>query len=155
MADTSLTEPITQPFTLNQHKVLAVGRAMAQRYRIAPCALCGGPEIFSKTKPTSRCFRCWTFREHMAVKQHKTSWRRCALCEEPRMAAIPLNKRYCRECEALTQHERSKRLRWKAEKVRNMLGEASKDSMKPVIDSNETMVPSRGVAETDPESEKG
>ncbi len=102
---------------VDQNVVTAVGEAMRQRYRIEPCAVCGGPEVFSKIHRLSRCLRCRTLREHLAVKQHKTSWRRCALCDKQTMAGVPLNKRYCPTCQALSGHERAKQLRWKAERA--------------------------------------
>ena len=101
---------------VHQPSMLAVGAAVKQGYRIEPCPVCGGPEIFSKIQPKSRCFRCGALREHMAVKQHKTSWRRCALCNKPAMAGISLDRRYCAKCQSLSDHERAKRRRWKAER---------------------------------------
>jgi hypothetical protein len=94
----------------------ATAAAIKQKFRIEPCAYCGGPEVFSKINPTSRCLRCGRSRQHLAVKQHKTSWRRCALCDQQNMAGVPLTRAYCRECQALTKWERAKRLRWKAER---------------------------------------
>jgi hypothetical protein len=94
----------------------ALGVALKQHYRVGMCPVCGGPDVFSKEKPFSRCLRCWSRRDYMAVKQHKDSWRRCALCDKPDMAGVPVNRRYCGACQALTPHERAKRLRWKAER---------------------------------------
>ena len=110
------TEVIGVPYPLHEWTVIMTGQAMRERFRIESCAVCGGPEVFSKIAPRSRCFRCGARREHLGVKQHKVSWRRCALCGQQNMAGIPLNRRYCHGCGALTAGERAKRLRWKRER---------------------------------------
>jgi len=106
--------------------------AIKGKFRIEACARCGGPEVFSKISPVSRCLRCGALRQHMAVKQHKTSWRRCALCDQQNMAGIPLSRAYCRDCQALSSRERAKRLRWKAERVQTALENANKNG--PVLE---------------------
>ena len=99
-----------------QYVVDAVGVAMCEHYRIERCSRCGGPEVFSKLKAISRCLRCGHIRQHLAVKQHKSSWRRCAACGEQRMAGVPLSHKFCRTCSALTRAERAKILRWRLER---------------------------------------
>lgn len=135
---------------IDQHVVSAVGEAIRQRYRIEPCAACGGPEVFSKHRPLSRCLRCHALREHLAPKQHKTSWRRCALCNEQAMAGIPLNKRYCRDCAALSSHERTKRLRWKAEREATPAREPQID---PINTGRSGREPADMALSVDPEAE--
>jgi hypothetical protein len=99
---------------MDPRTAIAVSEAIRQRFRIELCPTCGiGPEIFSKVLPISKCLRCGARREHLAPKQHKTSWRRCALCGEQTMAGIPQNRQYCLPCSRLSAHERAKRLRWK------------------------------------------
>jgi hypothetical protein len=101
---------------MDPRTAVAVSEAIRQKFRIELCAACGiGPEIFSKVLPLSKCLRCGARRDHLAVKQHKTSWRRCALCGEQTMAGIPQNRQYCLPCSRLSSHERAKRLRWKQE----------------------------------------
>jgi len=68
----------------------------------------------------------------MAVKQHKTSWRRCALCDQQNMAGVPLSRAYCRDCQALSSRERAKRLRWKAERVQTASESVNKNG--PVVE---------------------
>lgn len=132
-----------QPWSLPCDVQLAIAVAVKEHYRIDLCAACGGPEVFSKKTPQSRCFRCGMPREYMAVKQHKTSWRRCALCDKQNMAGIPLNRNYCRDCQALSDHERQKRLRWKAEREAATAQVPSETSMNTALDSE-------AAAEIDP-----
>src|SRR5205814_7682695 len=97
---------------LDQRAITAVGVALKQGFRIEACDHCGGPKMFSKIQPVARCLRCGTRYPQPAVREHKTSWRRCALCHEPDMAGVPLNRSYCRACSRLSRTERAKRLRW-------------------------------------------
>ncbi len=120
----------TRHVALDPMRIVAVGVAMKQHFRIEPCAQCGGPEVFSKTLALSRCFRCGARREHPGVRQHKVSWRRCALCHAPAMAGVPLSKRYCRACQSLSQHERSKRLRWQSERLAETVAVPQESPMK-------------------------
>lgn len=132
---------------------LAVDAAVKQRFRIGFCPECGGPDVFSKTTPTSKCFRCGTRHEHLGVKQHKTSWRRCGLCEKQNMAGIALTQRYCHDCQSLTRHERTKRLRWKAERAATIDKPPSETPIDPASSSQETPkdAPLVQNAPTDPE----
>lgn len=97
--------------------MLAIGKAVKEHYRIERCEVCGGPQVFSKVSALSRCFRCGHRRELVAVAQHKVSWRRCELCDKQNMAGVPIRGRLCRDCQALSDRERRKRLRWKRERV--------------------------------------
>jgi|KBSMisStandDraft_5_1062788.scaffolds.fasta_scaffold377073_3 hypothetical protein len=119
----------------DQRVVLAVGVAMQQRCRIERCAVCGGPEVFSKHRPRSRCLRCGSAREHLAPKQHASSWRRCAVCREQTMAGRPLRATLCRLCAGLSSRERSKRRRWEVERRTGLSSTPPNASMNTGLDS--------------------
>src|SRR5262245_36575802 len=101
-----------------------LARAQRERYRIKPCAICGGPELFSKQDLTlSRCLRCGQQRRS-AIARPKVSFRRCACCGEQTMTGRPLAKSYCLTCDGLSNRQR----RWRREKT------AQKTSIKSGVD---------------------
>ena len=118
-----------------------VGQAMKEHFRIEPCGQCGGPEVFSKIKPISRCFRCGASREHMAVKQHKISFRRCACCHEQKMAGVPINKSYCKRCEAMGSRQRAKQIRRRAERVLAVSKSTNESGPVPETDTSTSHLP--------------
>jgi hypothetical protein len=77
---------------LSQFVVLATGKAMDEGHAIVKCERCGGPDVRSKMKPLSRCFRCGLKRRTGAVVRPRrclqcrrlfssaVSWQRCDGC---------------------------------------------------------------------------
>jgi hypothetical protein len=110
-----MSGPTSHSYPLRPEAQDQLAVALRERFRVARCATCGGPEIFSKRKPTtSRCLRCGA-RPELAVEKPVVSWRRCALCHEPTMTGRPLTARFCAACARLSSRERAKRLRWARE----------------------------------------
>src|SRR5262249_45525270 len=86
-----------------------LAKAVRDGFRMAPCAVCGGPEIFSQLDPTrSRCLRCGTVRIS-DVANPQTSWRRCACCGKQTMTGQPMRLRFCADCAKLSPKQR----RWR------------------------------------------
>ena len=106
-------------FPMTMRSIMATEQAMKQGYRIEPCAKCGGPFVYAKTTPAARCLRCGHRSELKSIKAHKTSFRRCAVCDKQNMIGVSVNSKYCRTCEALPPRQRAKLLRWKAERVKS------------------------------------
>ena len=71
--------------------------AQRQHDKIGTCAACGGPEVFSKSKPTSRYLRCRRHRALDAIapqaKRH-----RCLACRKIFRSVV--NWQTCDKCRA-------------------------------------------------------
>ena len=70
--------------------------AIKQGHRIVACPSCGGPQIFSLTKPKSRCFRCNRYQEGDWCQQ-STKRLQCEDCHA-KFTKKGLRTRYCRKC---------------------------------------------------------
>ena len=82
---------------IDQRVLMAVDAALKQGHRISPCSNCGGPEIHSKERPASKCWRCGAFRETSFVAapakrcrclrcrrifRSVVVWKHCQACRE-------------------------------------------------------------------------
>lgn len=99
-----------------QRSLSALDRAKKARHRVDACPECGGPRVYSRISPKARCFRCATGFDLSHTTTLKPSIRRCKLCRKQNMAGRPIKNDYCAECWGLSPRERSKRLRWAAER---------------------------------------
>jgi hypothetical protein len=69
--------------------------AQRQHYKIGVCATCGGPELYSKTKPVARCLRCRRSRDLGAIAPHAKR-HRCLRCRKIFYSVT--NWQYCEKC---------------------------------------------------------
>jgi hypothetical protein len=80
---------------LDQRVVMAVDLALKQGHRISRCGVCGGPEIHSKERPASRCWRCGAFRETASVAN---AAKRCRCLRCRRIFRSVVSWKYCEPC---------------------------------------------------------
>lgn len=72
-------------------QVLAiVDQALAERFTVRPCAICGGPAIASKLRPLARCVACGRQRALAAVAPSVRRWR-CDRCRRFFYAVLGLS----------------------------------------------------------------
>lgn len=93
----------TEGWVIDPTVVSLVGTAITQRHRITACPSCGGPEIWSRQRPESHCFRC--NRHHAGEYVKRFNELRCERCR-CKFVSVGLKRPNCPKCSEILKNAR-------------------------------------------------
>lgn len=108
-------------------RVDLVGLAMKQGHRITACPHCSGPEIWSKLRPESHCFRCHAHQIGKAKRVHRLH---CDTCRRYFIQQGGLQAKICPKCTRKAEQEAQE----KAEVAQALAAGKTRPILRPDLD---------------------
>jgi hypothetical protein len=89
-------------FEVDPRSIDTLDLAEHDHYRVTACAICGGPELHAKTKPTAKCLRCGRYRMLERITPQVTR-QRCRRCKGVFWAVLKMIT--CEKCRGKWRQE--------------------------------------------------